>query len=357
MHVCLVSEAHTVHAQRWALGLHEAGLKVTLLTPTPCDEQLPCRVIIMPLYNRHMLTCWQNLVAARKLLRELSPDVIHLHGLFPLQSVRTVWFASQLPAPLVVSTWGSDIDPLEGGNGPVASWVRRYLLAKADRITSTSRFLAERTRLFSPPGKEIDVVPFGVENNISISPRQKAPPYVIGFFKGYAPIYGVDVLLRAAAQLRQRGRDDFRLEMIGQEEQADSPMKLAKVLGVEDIITWMDFLPRTALLERIRYMYVTVVPSRKESFGVAALESQLLGVPVVAANVGGLPETVVNGETGILFPPGDADALADALERLLSDPDTCRKMGEKGQHFVLQHYSWGACIQKMIDIYEDIKKE
>jgi len=329
------------------------GVRVTLLTPTRCEQELPCRIIELPLYDRNVVNCWQNLAAARDLLHSLTPDLVHLHGLFALQSIRTIQLAARLPAPLIVSTWGSDVDPLEGGNGLTDYFVRRYLLAQAARITATSRFLADRTRHFCTPGRHIDVVPFGVEDNVRISPYEDVTPRTIGFFKGYAPTYGADVLLHAAARLRRRGRNDFRLEMIGRMEQAHATMELARALEVNDIIDWVDYLPRTELLRRVQRMFVTVIPSRKESFGVAALESQLLGVPVVAANVGGLPETVVNGKTGILFPPGDAGALAEELECMLANPRQRWQMGKDGRAFVLRHYSWRTSIQKMIAIYHE----
>ena len=92
----------------------------------------------------------------------------------------------------------------------------------------------------------------------------------------------------------------------------------------------MDYYQRAALL---------VMPSFYESFGIACLEAMAFGLPVVATRVGGLPEVIEDGVTGLLVPPGDADALAQAMIRLLSDADLRRRMGQAGRERVLKEFT------------------
>jgi glycosyltransferase involved in cell wall biosynthesis len=95
-------------------------------------------------------------------------------------------------------------------------------------------------------------------------------------------------------------------------------------------------------LERAR---VLCLPSRSESFGVALLEAGAYGLPVVASRVGGIPEIVTDGETGLLVPPEDPAALSDALERVLSDPERARRLGDNLRRRVVADFSWTRAYQ------------
>ena len=97
------------------------------------------------------------------------------------------------------------------------------------------------------------------------------------------------------------------------------------------------------------------MPSRAEAFGVAALEAQACGLPVVASNVGGLPEVVRDGETGLLVPPEAPQALAAALMTLIQDPQLRADMGRNGREWVLERYEWRHNVDEMLGIYERVK--
>jgi starch synthase len=98
---------------------------------------------------------------------------------------------------------------------------------------------------------------------------------------------------------------------------------------------------------------VFVNPSRAESFGVAALEAAASGVPVVASHVGGLPEVVADGETGLLVPPEDPAALAAALAGLIRDPSRRRALGRSARERAVALYDWQACARRMEQLYEE----
>jgi D-inositol-3-phosphate glycosyltransferase len=98
---------------------------------------------------------------------------------------------------------------------------------------------------------------------------------------------------------------------------------------------------------------VVAVPSHREGFGVACAEAMAYGRPVVASGVGGLLDLVVDGETGLLVPPRDVEALRSALERLLGDAGLRRRMGEAGRQRVRERFSWPAVTDATIQAYED----
>ncbi len=99
------------------------------------------------------------------------------------------------------------------------------------------------------------------------------------------------------------------------------------------------------------------MPSTYEGFGVAALEAEAMEVPVVASRIHGIPDVVLDGETGLLVPPRDRQALAAALDRLASDGGLRRRLGHAGRAFVAEHYSWEDNVAQMEALYEEAMRE
>ena len=97
------------------------------------------------------------------------------------------------------------------------------------------------------------------------------------------------------------------------------------------------------------------MPSRAESFGVAALEAQACGVPVVASRVGGLPEVVRHNETGLLVPPDNPQALAEAIAALLVDHERRAVMGAAARRWVAERYRWKDSVDMMEDVYRQAR--
>jgi glycosyltransferase involved in cell wall biosynthesis len=100
------------------------------------------------------------------------------------------------------------------------------------------------------------------------------------------------------------------------------------------------------------YADVFVLPSTQEGQGIALLEAQATAKPVVAFNMSGIKETVLNNETGLLVKP-DSYELAQAMLSLLSDKTLRDKMGSRGRHFVLNKFSWDVCAQRIFQVYRE----
>jgi glycosyltransferase involved in cell wall biosynthesis len=98
-------------------------------------------------------------------------------------------------------------------------------------------------------------------------------------------------------------------------------------------------------------MDLVVMPSLRESFGIVALEAMAMKVPVIASRIGGLAEIVVNEKTGFLVPPGDADALAEAIRTLTENPEMRRNMGEAGRQRVAEVFSIESTIRRTEELY------
>ena len=128
-------------------------------------------------------------------------------------------------------------------------------------------------------------------------------------------------------------------------------------LGLENTVTFLgkvahDAVP--ALMDTFDVLVnPTVVP---EAFGVVVLEGSASGLAVVASNVGGVPEVCIDGTTGIMIPPRDPRALADAVNRLASDPSLRRSMGVAGRALVDEHFEWSTSVTAMLRVLESARE-
>ncbi|MEJ2618117.1 MAG: glycosyltransferase family 4 protein, partial [Ignavibacteriaceae bacterium] len=113
-------------------------------------------------------------------------------------------------------------------------------------------------------------------------------------------------------------------------------------------------IPSEKVAAYYNQMDVAVFLSKNESFGVAVLEASACGLPVVVSDVGGLPEVVENNITGLIVEKENHLAAAEAIEKLLLEPDLRNKMGANGRKRVEKFYNWDDCVDQMINIYSDI---
>jgi glycosyltransferase involved in cell wall biosynthesis len=118
-------------------------------------------------------------------------------------------------------------------------------------------------------------------------------------------------------------------------------------------IVFDDLMDNDTIPEFLNKLNIFVMPSRVESFGVAALEASACNLPIVATTVGGIPEVVVDGVTGILFGDNDLDALTDALNRLINNRDLRVKMGAAGRSFVMDNYVWHNNVEELLAHYAE----
>jgi glycosyltransferase involved in cell wall biosynthesis len=167
------------------------------------------------------------------------------------------------------------------------------------------------------------------------------------------PRKGIRFLIEAAAEIRPRF-PDLKLIIAGDGFERPDLEALARRLGIGDAVTFLGWVPNTALPPYYRAAALSVIPSLEEGFGIPAAEAMGCEVPVVASDAGGLPEVVEHGVTGLVVPRGDSHALAAAMEQLLSDPLMRRRMGVAGRERALRLFDWDRTAEQFERIYADI---
>ncbi len=233
----------------------------------------------------------------------------------------------------------------------MALWRRRR--GVFDRIVAVSH--AVQRRLLAEGIEPVEVIWNGVPAAARRAPLSGPP--TVAFAGRLVPEKGADVLIRAwAGVAAQFG--EARLLVAGDGPQRPGLEKLVADRGLSSHVTLLGHLPRAEVERRFAAAWVQAVPSRwDEPFGIVAAEAMMRGTAVVASDAGGLAEIVRHDRTGLLVPPGDADALAEALIRLLRDRETAENMGRAGREVARSHFSETTYVENFVRTYETLLSE
>lgn len=286
------------------------------------------------------------------------PDVVHSHfwmsGVATLDAVMRP-DGPQVPALHTFHALGTVKRRHQGADDtspPARAWLEPWVGRTADRIVATCSDEVFELKSMGVPTGNISMVPCGVDLSLfpttgPVEPRLRRHRLVtVGRL---VPRKGLDLPIRALRVLRDAGLDDVELHIVGggaeAEKLASDPEAqrlgaLARDLGVEDQVVLRGQVPRDHMPDLMRSADAVVCTPWYEPFGIVPLEAMACGVPVVAAAVGGLIDTVVDRVTGLQVPPQDPEALADALAELLRDPALGSRLGAAGQKRVHARYSW-----------------
>ena len=209
---------------------------------------------------------------------------------------------------------------------------------------------AVRHHFFAEFAKPVEVVLNGIPTRPSRPPLSFPP--TVAFAGRLVREKGVEVLVRAFANVVKE-LPDARLLLAGEGPERNRLKKLIAALELSQGISMLGYLPPAELEYRFSTAWVQAVPSLwEEPFGNVATESMMRGTAVVASNSGGLTEIVRDRQTGILVPPGDEVALAEALVLLLRNRDLAEKMGRAGREVALTHFSETTSVDKFTRLYE-----
>lgn len=349
MKICFVAPANSAHIVKWCAWFTARGHEVHVVSFTP--GEIPGvfvhRVDLGVDPEGSDLGKLRYLLAGgriRKILREIRPDVVNAH------------YATSYGAALalsgvkgyVLSVWGSDIYDFPRRSA-LHKALLRFSLRKAGRLFSTSRAMAEEAGLYTD--REFAITPFGVDMDL-FSPAKRERQdgaFVIGTVKTLAELYGIGYLLQAAALLHTAHPEiDLRVRIAGDGPQAAELKAQAETLGIAERVTFLGRISQEACAREWANMDAAVIPSvRYESFGVAAVEAQACGTPVIVSEVGGLMETTVPGESSIVVPRENAQAIADALWRLYTDPALRERMGAAGRKNACGKYELKRCFTEI----------
>ncbi len=316
----------------------------------------------------------------RRTLKEFSPEVVHLNLFLTQLSPLILPLLRRVPC-LYHAHWNRPVCPVgtktlpdsttcrtpagmvcyRNRCLPLRDWfplmfqtylwrrwrnVFKILIANSDSVKGL--MTAEG---FSP----VEVIRYGIPE-YAARPPLSLPP-TVAFAGRLVRQKGVEVLVRAFASVITR-IPEARLLLVGEGPEQDSLRSLTDRLGISGSVSFLGHLPRERCEVVLKDAWVQVVPSLyAEAYPLVAGEAMMRGTAVIGSDCGGIHEAVQHGRTGLLVPPGDDQALAESLIRLLQDREEAERMGREGRALALEKWSKAAFIDRFAQLYEELLQD
>ncbi|MCL6450931.1 MAG: N-acetyl-alpha-D-glucosaminyl L-malate synthase BshA [Acetobacteraceae bacterium] len=322
--LALAERGHTVHFISYDLPFRLDRFKENV---TYHGVEIPAYPLFK--YPPYLLALADKIVEVSRLV---GLELVHVHYAIP--HAASAYLAKKMLGDglkVITTLHGTDVTLV--GSDPSFANIVVFSLNQSDGVTAVSEHLRQTTMELFRPDKEIEVI-YNFINPQQYRPqsppaarRRFGPPgtKVIAHVSNFRPVKRVEVVVEVFARI-QKQVPDVRLLMVGDGPDVCRAYERACALGVRDRVAFLgkqEDIP--AILAGVDLF---LLPSATESFGLAALEAMACGVPVVASRAGGLPEVIVEGETGYLLPPDDLEGMTCKAIKLLTDPVLHRQMAE-----------------------------
>ncbi len=309
---------------------------------------------------------WQTITrdprAYLRLLEDRRPRLIHAH--FGIDGVYALGLSQSLRLPLVTTFHGFDATLSTTALLCSPAWAnyplfRQRLARQGALFLCVSNFIRERVLALGFPEARTRVHSIGVDCQ-AIQPRapDEETPTILHVAR-LVDMKGTGTLIRAFALLARR-YDSVRLVIIGDGPRRRSLQARTRALGMNHRVHFAGALPHAQVLPWIRKAMMLVLPSvrtaggRVEGLGMVLLEAAATGVPVIGSNVGGIPEGIIDGETGFLVPQRDPRALARRMQDLLDAPATRARMGAQARAFVERRFDLRRQTELLEEYYDSV---
>lgn len=310
-----------------------------------------------------------------KICRKFKPDIIHAHWPFPHAYI-ALGAAKLFKIPLVLNFHGAELLLIRK-----KKWVKpllKFAIGQAQAVFANSSFTASKIKALR--NVDVEWSPYGTtlefgnrKSEFGMEPHPINSKFKILFVGRHIERKGIRYLIEAAKYLP---RDQFEIRIVGVGDLTDELKKLAANVIAKNVsdeaiqggsaalpaeIIFTGKLSPEALANEYKTANVFTLPAivdskgDTEGLGVVLIEAMELGLPIVASNVGGIPDVVIDGETGILVPEKDPEALASAYKRLAAEPELVKHLLAGAQKRIAECFTWDGIIQRQIEVYNKLK--
>ena len=286
-------------------------------------------------------------------------QILHSHYAIPFAAAALLAKQSvpELDLKIVTTLHGTDVTLV--GNNPSFRPVTALTIESSDAVTAVSRFLRDEACRQFKVSKEIQVVYNFVDPvrhdrpvPVCIPPPDGPEQHTLMHISNFRPVKRVRDVISIFARVAEKV--EARLIMVGDGPDAGLAMQTAQDLGVADKVKFVGVVDSVALL--LGAANLLLLPSQTESFGLAALEAMASGVPVIASDVGGLPEVVEHGVSGFLAPVGDVDKMAEYAIQILTDCALCQAFSKSARKRAIERFDYHHIVPQYEAIYKRILK-
>jgi len=338
--LCFIADGRSIHTQRWVEYFAQHGHEVHLITYDPVGYTIPgvTEYILSSRWKNLYLSFIPRDLTIKQLVKKIKPDLVHAHFIAK--------YGFHLPGlrfnPKVISAWGDDVLIL-----PNKSWLIRYFtkmsLSSASLVYAVSRDIQSHIVVdFRIPSSKVRYLPFGIDTDLFVpGPEElKDSRMTIEIFsnRGFFPVYDNGTLIRGFAQAY---RLDSRLRLTLKEGPEEQEIRdLVRGLGLLDCVTFRQKTEYTEVPRDLQQADIFITTSISDGTPVSVLEAMASGLPCIATSVGGIPEWIVNDETGLLVEPGSPEQVAQAIRTLAADPALRKRLGIAAQDVIVKNGQW-----------------
>jgi len=285
----------------------------------------------------------------KRTIRSFKPDLVHAH----YASSYGLLGALSGFHPFIISVWGSDVFAFP--DTFIKSRLLRYNLSNADQLLSTSHIMAAETSKYT--SKKIEITPFGIDVDkfkaSTVDSIFKRTDFIIGTVKSLELIYGIDILISAFGKLKNAlPGENIKLLIVGDGSQRKALEKQVSDHGLSDDVVFQGAMSQDEVPKYLNMLHIFVALSRNESFGVSVLEASACEKPVIVSRVGGLPEVVDEGISGLIVESENVNEAFNAILTLKNDEELRNRMGQAGRKKVLNSFNFSSNVEQMIHIYK-----
>ena len=316
--------------------------------------------MIAPLLARLLATAWLGADAPGAVARASFRDLIRLRFLRSREPV--IWHArrnNEMMAGLVLKWLGWPLALVfTSAAQRHHTWVTRFLIARMDGVIAASEAAASYLALPAtviPHGIDIARFTPAADREAAYAATSLPGKYAIGCFGRVRAQKGTDIFVEAMCRLLPK-YPDFTAIVIGavtlEQRAFDAALKeRVRAAGLSERVRFFGELPVEEVPRWYQRLLIYAFTSRNEGFGLTLLEAMAAGAALVAARAGAADQVMREGETGFLVTPGDADALANAIEPLMRDPQRAAEMGRRGRERAAAEFSIDAEAEKIAAFY------
>jgi len=352
-------------------NLLDMGHEITVITSANKSAEEDHGIMIIRIKSRVSISNTPidlTLVSSiSNILRKETFDVVNAHTPVPFYADMAAIASKRMKVPFVL-TYHNDVIKESWPLRTLSSIYNRTLLQltlrSSDRIITPSPYVHNESEMINkflertvwiPPGVDTEVYKPGKgdwKSKYGLPENSKIILFVGAMNRGHTH-KGVDVLLKAFSMIKD---EDTYLVLAGTGDMIPDYKRISESLGIINRTLFTGFIDEETLIDLYRASDMLVLPTLNiaEGFGMVLIEANACGKPVIGSRVGGIKYVIKDGETGLLVPPGDPEALADAIRRLIEDPEKAEVMGQNGRKMVEKNYTWERSSRITEKVFQEV---